>query len=336
MDLQGENGEVSFIDLTETPLDFTLDKADGPVTTHSIFRIRVSEPNLVLSDFTTSDEGVLSLTEIRPIYGDEGEGSLAVATELVTQVGVAGTARLTVTLADGRSDFIDVRAVAPTSSRISFFPYFGLMTLNSEMYEAGIALVDGGEFQLFGAALDEGGHNMMGAGGLPWNTTGTGLTLVDHNAENDFVRVKSTGELGTGTVAFGDSEPTEIETVDASAVQSIRIIRDKFTADPASVGGAIYLHVALFTEDGRLVVGELGEAATFVLEEGVSVSETWTDEASQDAHRLMLGDLMADDRNTVLTGLTPGQYTVKAQWKDLEHEITIEIQSDTAPEGSEG
>ena len=196
MNLEGEEGEVQFTDLTETPLDIFNERADGPVATNSTFRIKISEPGLTLASLSSSDDEILSLVEVRPIYGTEEQSETQVATELVTKTGSAGTARLSVALGEGRSDYIDIDVVAPTSNSITLFPYFGIFTLNLDMWSEGFALVQDGEFQLFGNALDDKGDRLMGAGAVDWFVEGENLSVVDLNEENDFIKVKSNGELG--------------------------------------------------------------------------------------------------------------------------------------------
>jgi len=334
-DLLGESGEVTFTDLTETPLDVFRERADGPVATNSTFRIRISEPGLDVADLTTSDENILRLVETRPIYGADDNAETVVATEVVTTVGNAGTVTLSVSLSDGRSDSIDIEAVDPSSSDITIFPNFSLFTFETEMWsENGIALLRDGEVQVFGRALDEKDELLMGAGGLEWTTSGAGLSLVDRDEENDFMRVKSAGELGMGSVRFGDSAPLEIETVSPDAVTSIALVRERFSANPASAGTDVYFHLALYTDTGRLVIGQSGEPAEFIPSEGLVVQTFENSEADADAERIIFGDLAGDGRNAGVRATEAGQYTLTVKWRDLETDVVIEVKT-PSDEGAE-
>ena len=70
MNLEGEEGEVQFTDLTETPLDIFNERADGPVATNSTFRIKISEPGLSLASLSSRDDETVSRGGTA-IYGTE-------------------------------------------------------------------------------------------------------------------------------------------------------------------------------------------------------------------------------------------------------------------------
>ena len=194
--LDGEFGLLQFSDMTKRPgfeFDVFSDSVDRPVTTNSIYRVRLSEPNLSAGQLRTGDEEILKVIATRPISElIDGEETIT-ATEVLMHTGRPGSTRLVVELERERMDYVTITVIEQSKTEVviapdkqRFIDHDGAALADSE-----VALLPGAEIQLFGQALDQSGEYLSGSNCSQWVIDGTGLGLVDDSDEDDFVTVKA-------------------------------------------------------------------------------------------------------------------------------------------------
>lgn len=116
--------------------------------------------------------------------------------------------------------------------------------------------------------------------------------------------------------------PVNVPTIDASDVIEIRLFTP-FQEPIIENGGIVLLHAALFTAEGRYVVGIDDEDVVFTSSENGVIGQLMRDTDNDEG--LELERAYRFGRATDFRAEQPGTYTVTAHWKGLQAQLTIDV-----------
>jgi hypothetical protein len=279
--------------------------------------VRVSEADVSFSQVKVNTPSVLSVETVDGI--DNSDQS-----RITVRADAVGASKLEVTLSETRSDYINVNVNAIAAADIELFPWDSLVPLDATLWNQGMSALPNTNLTLFGHMKSDSGQKLTGYHALEWHVDTTGSASIQPADNSDFAVFKSGGMPGENTINFGDFMPVSIPTIDASDVVELRLLTP-FQDPIIENGGIVLLHAALFTAEGRYVVGIDDEDVVFTSSEDGVIGQLMEDTDSDNGEGLELERAYRFGRATDFRAEQPGTYTVTAQWKGLDAQLTIDV-----------
>lgn len=320
----GENGYVTFSDETRGP-GFKLSLGvTKPVAKGATLRVRVSEPDLDSARVKTDHPEVLSVDSVNQIEASS-------QSRVTLSAHAIGESKLEVTLSDGQTDHIGITVDNIANAEIEIFPWDSLIPLDPAIWAQGVSALPGANLTMFGHMKSTSGQKLTGYHALSWHVDTGGDASIAPAQASDFAVFNAGTTPGDNTLEFGESEPLNIATIDASQVTRITLI-SPFQQPVIRDGALLILHAAFYTEGGQYVVGIDDEDVTFETSENGIIGQLMQEADADTAESLNLERAYRFGRATDFKAQSPGTYTVTARWKGLEAHLSIDVTAST-PQG---
>jgi hypothetical protein len=295
-----------------------------PVAQGATLRVRVSEAELAFAQVKVNEPSVLT---VQTVEGIESSAQ----SRITVHADAVGESKLEVTLSDAQSDYININVEAVAAGEIELFPWDSLVPLDAMLWNQGMSALPNTNLTLFGHMKSDSGQKLTGFHALEWHVETAGAASIEPADQSDFAVFKSGDIPGDNTINFGDFMPVEIPTIDANQVHEIRLLTP-FQEPVIENGSILLLHAALFTAEGRYVVGIADEDVVFETDGDGVIGQLMQDADPESGEGLDLERAYRFGRATDFRSEEPGSYTVTARWKGLQAELTIDVtQSRTQP-----
>ena len=318
VDALGEEGNVAFRDQTQEPELENNYGFDRKLAKGATVQVRLSEPGLSAAQVTSSDPSVIEILAVDQMVdaGDEEPNGT-----LVTARGLeVGSAQLEVSLPDGRSDRATIEVAEVSSAEVEVYPWDPIIALDSNLWSQGMSMLPQTNLTIFGRMRDDSGNTLTGADALSFSVEGDGDASVEDDQFSDMAVYQSGETVGSNALRFGESEPFDLPTI---AMTEVTRIEFAGSSDDLTVAldGALLLHVAFYTEDGRYVVGVGDQELTYSSDLEADFGRLAEDETIARAYRA--------GRATDFVPREVGTHVLTARWAELEATIEIEVYGDS-------
>lgn len=319
--LLGENGQITFEDNTPNPgFDLMPQQVDAPMAVGSRLRLTVGATGLKATDVTSGAPDTISIVSVEEVLSDDEE---PIHTVVELKAHQTGSAKINVTTELGETDRIEVNAEVPTQGTISMFPWNASLPLAVNVLGGGIVLLPNSRITVHAQLRDLNDNELTGFAAQEWVLESDGGSTITPSEHSDFGTFSSGEQIGISTLRFGRFGATELETIPADAVARIEIV-DGLTGVPLEglqIGGEqdapLFLHAALYTQDGRYVAGIDGDPVTFESTRNVQLGSLISAEGEMDAEADEPFRPYVQGRATDLKILQAGTHRVTATWKGL-------------------
>ena len=250
----GQQGNLNFYDQTKTPDFWNTDRQlDAPVATGANLQIMVKH---------TSD-----LTVVQTI--DSVDFNPAICQKLSTANGIVklkakqeGITNMTVN-ADDLTDNITLQVKTPTTQQIEPRPWQNLY-IKPDMFSNGLAVLPGGKIWLFGWQMDEKNNHLTGYGASKW-TMDNDVFQSKPVQDSDYLELTAI-KNGKSSLHYGKAKyDLWSENEDAAKTMSFYDALGEIPGNNFNIkyGSPTVIYIALYDNDGRLLVGELSTMPQF-------------------------------------------------------------------------